>query len=73
MKVNVKKWIARAVTGVMLMTSVLAVLPGTAMNSRAEESEPEPKPVIWLVGDSTVCNYQKEDGSYQDKLYYYPR
>lgn len=28
---------------------------------------------IFVVGDSTVCNYILEDGSFTDKTYYYPR
>lgn len=28
---------------------------------------------IWVVGDSTVCDYTKEDGTLTDATYFYPR
>ncbi len=37
------------------------------------ENYAEGKPTIWFVGDSTVCNYVKEDGTHTDNTYYYPR
>ena len=29
--------------------------------------------VLWVVGDSTVCDYIKEDGTHTDASYFYPR
>lgn len=29
--------------------------------------------VLWVVGDSTVCDYIKEDGTHTDATYFYPR
>ena len=29
--------------------------------------------VLWVVGDSTVCDYMKEDGTHTDASYFYPR
>lgn len=28
---------------------------------------------LWVVGDSTVCDYMKEDGTHTDATYFYPR
>nr|MCR4822583.1 hypothetical protein [Treponema sp.] len=28
---------------------------------------------VWVVGDSTVCDYTKEDGTLTDATYFYPR
>lgn len=49
------------------------VIDETSEDTAASEFAETAKPVIWIVGDSTVCNYIKPDGSYTDATYLYPR
>ncbi|MCR4937389.1 MAG: Ig-like domain-containing protein [Lachnospiraceae bacterium] len=65
-----RKLLQRLVTG--LCTAVLtvtSVIPaGVTLKAQAAAEH-----TLWIVGDSTVCSYIKEDGTLTDATYYYPR
>lgn len=72
MKKNfVKKVMAAGLSAAMMITS----MTGLAMAEPvSEENVQAAVHRIWVVGDSTVCDYTKDaEGTLEDATYYYPR
>jgi|GEM_PF-175321 len=60
-----------------MILSTAMVMTGMGVNALAKPVEEETtgtaEHTIYIVGDSTACDYIKEDGTHTDASYYYPR
>ncbi len=46
---------------------------GTTSSESSYDDSSLSECTVWVVGDSTVCDYTKEDGTLTDATYFYPR